>query len=97
MNRERFERPARPERSTRIDVNIDGVLTTSDGHSFNVVVRDLSARGFRLEHNEEVLVGEHVLLNVGSRGAFAAEIIWTVGREAGGCFLDEVASSEIDS
>ena len=77
-----------PERPKRVDVSIEAVLTTADRHSFTVMVRDLSANGFRLELDEEVLVGEHVLLQVGSREPLGAEIKWALGREAGGHFLD---------
>ena len=77
------------ERPTRIDVELPAVLTASDGHSFNVTVRDLSADGFRLELDEELVVGEQVLLQVGREPACRAEIKWALGREAGGYFLAE--------
>lgn len=80
----------RPGRPRRVDVNIEAVLTTSDRHSFKVVVRDLSAGGFRIELDDEVIVGEHVFLKVGPRDALPAVIKWALGREAGGHFLDEV-------
>jgi hypothetical protein len=83
-------RPDRHRRPTRIDVEIGAVLTTADGHSFKVTVRDLSANGFRMDLDEQVLVGEHVSLKVGSRDAMRAEIKWALGREAGGCFLEGV-------
>ena len=78
-----------PDRPKRIDVRIDAFLTTGDGHRFKVLVRDLSARGFRVELDDLLLVGEHVFLQVGSKEAAAAEIKWVLGREAGGHFLDE--------
>ena len=86
--------PNPPQRPTRIDVTIYAVLTTSDGHSFKVIIRDLSAKGFRVELDEEVLVGECVSLQVGSREALRGEIKWALGREAGGHFLEE--ASDID-
>ena len=82
--RDRYRRP------TRIDVRMAAVLTTSDGHRFNVIVRDISAKGFRLELDEEVLIGEHVTLQVGSASPVTAEIKWALGREAGGSFLEAV-------
>ena len=75
-------------RPTRIDVKMEAVLTTADGHSFAVIVRDLSAKGFRLELDDEVLVGEQVVLRVGSKDAAQAEIVWALGHEAGGHFLE---------
>jgi hypothetical protein len=86
-------RPDRHRRPKRIDVEIGAVLTTADGHSFTVTVRDLSAKGFRVELDEEVLVGEHVSLRVGSNDAMRAEIKWALGREAGGYFLEGVPNS----
>jgi hypothetical protein len=79
-----------PERPTRVDVNIEAVLTTCDGHSYTVVIRDLSAKGFRIALDDHVIVGEHVSLKVGSRDAMIGEIKWALGREAGGHFLDGV-------
>jgi hypothetical protein len=80
--------PGPTSRPTRIDINIGALLTTADGHSFAVVIRELSAKGFRLEHDDDLLVGEHVSLKVGSDDAVAAEIKWALGREAGGQFLE---------
>ena len=49
-----------------------------------------------MELEDEVLVGEHVSLHVGSRGEFDAEIIWALGREAGGHFLEQASSTDIN-
>ena len=78
----------RRPRSTRIDVNYDAVLVTSDNHEIAVTVKDLSRDGFRIELRDEVLVGEHVRLRVGPNEEIAAEIKWALGSEAGGVFLD---------
>lgn len=86
-----------PERPTRIDVSIEAVLTTSDGHSYTVVIRDLSAKGFRIALDDEVIVGEHVSLKVGTGDAMVGEIKWALGREAGGHFLDGVPDVDNDS
>lgn len=84
------EATARP---VRIDVDLAGTLTASDGHAFAVTIRDLSATGFRLDlGDEEVLVGEEVVLQVGRHDNHRAEIRWAAGREAGGNFLAQVAS-----
>lgn len=47
-----------------------------------------------MELDEQVLVGEHVSLQVGSREAVRAEIRWALGREAGGYFLEAVPDSD---
>ncbi len=91
MSGQRSNEPERARRSTRISVDIDAVLTTSDGHCCKVIVRDLSAEGFRLELEDEVLVGEQVSLQVGRARALAGQIVWALGREAGGRFLDQVS------
>ena len=81
-----LEHHARP---TRIDVAIKGLLTTSDGHKVSVMVRDLSAGGFRLTllEPEELLVGETVVLHVAGGDRLRATIRWSAGREAGGSFF----------
>jgi hypothetical protein len=76
-------------RPTRIDVAIKALLTTSDGHKVQVMVRDLSAGGFRLTmlEAEELLVGETVVLDVAGGDRLRGTIRWSAGREAGGSFL----------
>jgi hypothetical protein len=76
------------QRPRRIDVELPAVLTTSDGHAYKVLVRDLSAEGFRLELDDELVIGEAVLLQVGREPACRAEIKWALGREAGGIFVE---------
>lgn len=82
-------------RSTRIDVNFDAVLVTSDDHEIAVTVKDLSREGFRIELTDEVLVGERVRLRVRRNEEIPAEIKWALGSEAGGVFLD--SQQEFDS
>ena len=73
--------------STRIDVRYDAVLVTSDGDEVGVVVIDLSADGFRIEIDDEVRVGEQVILRTRRDGDVPAQIVWTLGSQAGGSFL----------
>lgn len=80
--------PGPTPRSTRIDVNLEAVLVTSDDHEIPVMVKDLSREGFRIELDDEVLVGERVRLRVRRGEEIAAEIKWALGSEAGGVFLD---------
>lgn len=77
-----------PERSPRINVRMEGVLTTSDDYETDVVVIDVSVDGFRIESEDELLPGERVNLRVGKSPAQNAEIKWVIGKEAGGVFLD---------
>jgi hypothetical protein len=82
-----MQRPSRRDRDHRIAVQYEGVLTTADEQRVAVVVRDISANGFRIELEEELLLGEHVRLQVGKQPEVHAEIRWCLGREAGGVFL----------
>lgn len=62
----------------------------------DVVVTDLSVRGFRLKANEtlydgeNIMIGEPVIVRVERRDDLRAEIVWAQGCEAGGVFLDPV-------
>ena len=88
-------KPLQPKRrSPRVEVSYDGELTASDGHRIPVVVRDLSAEGFRIEIKEELLVGEQVQLLVGKGPVLAGKILWALGSEAGGVFLNAPESAE---
>ena len=86
----RAEQSRRPK---RIDVKLPALLTTADGHAFEVTVCDLSAEGFRLELDDELRVGEQVSLQVGRGPPSRAEIKWALGREAGARFLEDRASA----
>lgn len=87
-------------RMPRIDARHPAVLVASDGGEMNVVVTDLSNRGFRIEAEENlfigenILIGEHVHLRVERYGDFPAQIRWALGREAGGIFLEPVQDLE---
>lgn len=70
-------------------MDLSATLTTSDGHSFAVVVRDLSAEGFRVDLGpEELLLGEQIRLQMSKHETYVAEVKWVAGREAGGLFLE---------
>jgi hypothetical protein len=84
--------PPPPSRPARVEVSFDAVVTASDGHRFPAVVRDLSAGGFRLEVEEELLPGEHIFLQVGKGKPLAARVEWSMGNEAGGSFLGDVGA-----
>ena len=87
-------------RMPRIDARHPAVLIASDGGEMNVTVTDLSSRGFRIEAEEtlfigeNILIGEHVRLRVARYGDFPAQIRWALGREAGGIFLEPVKDLE---
>ena len=87
-----MSKPSVNRASRRIDVHYDAMLVTSDGHEVPVVVKDLSAEGFRIEIDEQLQVGEQVILRTPRGGDVPARIAWALGIEAGGTFL---AKSEI--
>ena len=74
-------------RATRVEVDFEGVLTAADGYVSRVVVRDLSAEGFRVEVTDDLHVGELVSLQIGKEPAVSCKIKWIRGSEAGGTFL----------
>lgn len=96
MNRE----PTFIPRTPRIDARYPAVLVASDGGEIDVTVTDLSSRGFRVEAEqnlfigENILIGEHVHLRVARYGDFPAQIRWALGCEAGGIFLESVKDLE---
>lgn len=70
-------------------MNLDGELTTEDGVVVIVRILDLSASGFRLMADDELLLGERVSLRIGREDSLPAMIKWVVGLEAGGSFLQD--------
>ena len=79
----------RDERSKRIDLEQPVTLLTSDGHSFAVVLKDISLDGFRIQHRGEYLDPWEVVTLVSHRGTRTrAQIRWITTDEAGGIFLD---------
>lgn len=75
-------------RATRINVNMPALLLATDGHQTRVVIRDLSADGFRIEHFDDLRVGDVVELRPDKGRPLRARIQWSLGNEAGGLFLD---------
>ena len=77
------------ERPHRVAISIPALLTTSDNHTFPVIVRDISAQGFRVELSdaEELLVGEQIHLLVEGKEHYSGQVRWVAGREAGAAFL----------
>jgi len=79
------------DRSARVSVNCDAVLTEADGCELDVVIIDVSRDGFRLQSRSELEIGSEVSLRVAKLDPVRALIRWTCGHEAGGVFLDPVA------
>ncbi|MCW3797166.1 PilZ domain-containing protein [Sphingomonas sp. BN140010] len=75
-------------RAPRVDVEFLVMLIAADGHETQVVIRDLSASGFRIEHSDDLQAGDLVTLRLDKGRTVHARIQWSLGNEAGGQFLD---------
>ena len=79
----------RREPGRRIELYQRITLITSDWVALDVMLRDLSQEGFKIEHNaEDLIVGEVVVIRAG-RSEARAQISWTTPKEAGGMFIDD--------
>lgn len=90
--------PSADQRDPRITLVQKAILITSDGNQMDVIVTDISVRGFRLKADEtfydgeNIVTGETVILQVERRKDLSARIVWVTGCEAGGVFLEPLTS-----
>lgn len=77
-------------RPPRVQTSIAATLIDAHGGQLPVEVTDLSSGGFRLRTSWMLAAGAQVLLRVDREGDFRAEILWVMGHEAGGRFLEPV-------
>ena len=86
-------RPTRAQikRAPRIERRHEVIAVDSAGRSFPASVVDISSGGFRIVTDETFRVGEFVTLRVARYGDFPTQILWTLGNEAGGMFLEPIA------
>ncbi|WP_114226971.1 MULTISPECIES: PilZ domain-containing protein [Sphingomonas] len=75
-------------RGPRVGVEYAAVLVSADGHQSKVTVKDVSARGFRLEHFDDLREGDEIELRLDKGETLRGRLQWTLGNEAGGLFLD---------
>lgn len=77
------------ERARRVEITLRADLTTSDNHTFQVSVRDISAEGFRIDlpFGEDLLLGEMIELTIRGKEHYKGEVRWTAGREVGLRFI----------
>jgi hypothetical protein len=59
--------------------------------AIEVMVRDLSTRGFMAECDQWVEIGSTVALQVPGIGAVDAQVRWQIGNRMGGMFLDPIS------
>jgi hypothetical protein len=85
----RLGQDRRDESKKRIELHQTAALITTDGHAVEVILKDVSVQGFRIEHaGEDLECGEIVSLRSGRWAGVRAQIKWATKREAGGIFLD---------
>jgi len=82
------------KRSPRVALGRAAVLVNSQGAQSDVVIVNISAGGFRVKTNDSVEVGELVTLLVERGVAFAGQIRWVLGEDAGGVFLTPAAEHD---
>lgn len=86
--------PATSPRAPRIAANNQAVLITTEGDNIPVIIKDVSVSGFRLVASEtlyageNIFVGEEVRIQPARGKPFRAKIVWALGCEAGGIFLE---------
>jgi hypothetical protein len=83
------------KRAPRVDLRRRAVLINSDGVESDVIILDVSRGGFRLEIAEVLAHGECVRLRVERGQEFSAQILWTMGNEAGGVFAEPIDPAEL--
>jgi len=82
-------------RPPRVNVNFPTILIAADRHETKVVIKDLSASGFRIEHFDDLKAGDVVILRMDKGRTVDARIEWSLGNEAGGQFLDGDPSANL--
>ncbi|MEN3973336.1 PilZ domain-containing protein [Sphingomicrobium sp. XHP0235] len=78
---------AAPQRSVRTDLKLHGWLTDSDGGQIDVIVRDLSPGGCRLDADGSLEQGEVVTLVVGKSAPVRGVVRWLMLEQVGLEFL----------
>jgi hypothetical protein len=72
---------------------MSALMVASDGHCTAITIGDISAKGFRIEHLDDLKAGDDVVIVLPKGERIPARIQWSVGREAGGVFLSDVSAS----
>jgi hypothetical protein len=82
------------KRAPRVALGRAAVLANSQGAESDVVIVNISAGGFRVKMQDPPPVGELVTLLVERGVAFAGQIRWVLGEDAGGVFLNPAAEHD---
>lgn len=82
------------KRAPRVALGRAAVLVNSQGAESDVVIVNISAGGFRVKMHDPPAVGELVTLRAERGVAFAGQIRWVLGKDAGGVFLNPAAEHD---
>ncbi len=85
-----MRRSKQPERERRIALQAEAQLVTADGARLPVTFKDLSRRGFKVEHLAADLIEGEVVTLATQRSEARAQLHWVTSKEAGGTFIDDV-------
>lgn len=79
----------RSERGKRIELQQSVRLVTSEGHAYEVTLKDLSRDGFKIALDGADLVAGEIVTISTARSNARAQVQWVSETEAGGTFIDE--------
>lgn len=72
----------------RVDMLQPGELVIYDGSSSKIEFLDLSASGFKIRHQEQLMVGDIVTVTSAKGFKALAEVKWVIDQLAGGVFME---------
>lgn len=78
------------DRAPRVDTNLVGTVTGTDGETEEVIVLDISREGCRLRTISELVAGDRIAISVDHYGSYLADVRWAKGNDAGAIFLEPV-------
>ena len=81
----------KPRNAGRTAVSARARLRHPNLYDVEIVVRDVSTRGFMAECPEAVGIGGYVTLDVPGIGPVRAQVRWQLGHRMGGMFLDPIS------
>jgi hypothetical protein len=82
-------------RAKRLDVSVPADMRLLGYHGFDVVVRDLSELGFKVESPVRVNPGSIVRLRLPGLGMVLGKIVWSRSGHLGGEFINPVSPSRL--
>lgn len=75
---------------------VDGSTQLRHRYAIEVIVRDVSTRGFMAECGEWVEIGSQVWLDVPGLGPVSAQVRWQIGSRMGGMFIDPISLEQCE-